>query len=159
MGDNVRFPIEPGQVMLFARALGDENPEYQAAAAGEAETSPAPPTFVQASAQFTPGYRLRPRPSEQWFGSGIDAGFLLSDSAGILHAEQHYEYHKPVVTGMVLTPKTRTGNEWTKSGRRGGALKFSETITEYRDASGDLVVTARSVGVRTERVVEKDADH
>jgi hypothetical protein len=26
-------------------------------------------------------------------------------------------------------------------------------ITEYRDESGELVVTARSVGVRTEKVV------
>jgi hypothetical protein len=28
---------------------------------------------------------------------------------------------------------------------------FAETITEYRNQEGDLVVTARSVGVRTER--------
>ena len=41
--------------------------------------------------------------------------------------------------------------------RRAGApgkLVFAETITEFRDANGELVVTARGVGVRTERVVE-----
>ena len=38
--------------------------------------------------------------------------------------------------------------------RRGGKLLFSETNTEYRTLSGELVVTARGVGVRTEKVVE-----
>ena len=32
---------------------------------------------------------------------------------------------------------------------------FSETITEYRDQHGELVVTARGVGVRMERPVEQ----
>ena len=35
-----------------------------------------------------------------------------------------------------------------------GKLVFAETITEFRDQNGELVVTARGVGVRTERVVE-----
>jgi hypothetical protein len=156
MSDSVRFPIEAGHVMLFARAIGDESHEYQAAMDGEPASTPAPPTFVQASAQFTPGYRLRPRSDERWFGSGADSG-LAPEDGGALHAEQHFEYHKPVVTGMVLTAETRPGQEWTKVGRRGGTLRFTETITEYRDSSGDLVVTARSVGVRTERVVEREA--
>ena len=32
-----------------------------------------------------------------------------------------------------------------------GKLVFSEGVTEYRDQHGELVITARSVGVRTER--------
>jgi hypothetical protein len=32
---------------------------------------------------------------------------------------------------------------------------FNELITEYRDEAGELVVTARTVGVRTEKVVEQ----
>jgi hypothetical protein len=32
---------------------------------------------------------------------------------------------------------------------------FSESVTEYRNQDGDLVVTARGVGVRTERPVEQ----
>ena len=46
---------------------------------------------------------------------------------------------------------TRPGATWEKEGRRAGKLTFAETITEYRNQDGDLVVTARSVGVRTER--------
>ncbi len=34
---------------------------------------------------------------------------------------------------------------------------FGESITEYRDQDGQLVVTARTVGVRTEKVPEQEA--
>ena len=78
-------------------------------------------------------------------GSGGGGG------GGGLHAEQHYVYHKPLKAGDVLTATTKPGNSWEKEGRRGGKLMFSESVTEYRDESGDLVVTATSVGVRTER--------
>jgi hypothetical protein len=54
----------------------------------------------------------------------------------------------------VLSVTARDGESWEKQGRRGGKLLFSERITEYRDQEGELVVTARSVGVRTEKVVE-----
>ena len=54
----------------------------------------------------------------------------------------------------MFTATTRAGERWEKQGRRAGKLVFSETITEFHDESGGLVVTARGVGVRTERVVE-----
>jgi len=44
---------------------------------------------------------------------------------------------------------------WEKEGRRAGKLVFSETVVEYRDQNGELVVTARGVGVRTEKPVEQ----
>jgi hypothetical protein len=68
-----------------------------------------------------------------------------------LHAEQHYEYHQPLVAGEVLTATSLPGKTWEKQGRRGGKLTFNESITEYRNPAGELVVTARGVGVRTER--------
>ena len=151
-----RFPVEAGHIMLFARAIGDANPAYYGAMTGD-EPVPAPPTFVQASAQFDPDYFLRPKPGEPWFGSGRDAtGVTRSEEGGGggggLHAEQHFEYHRPLRAGDVLTATVRPGETWEKQGRRGGKLVFGESITEYRDQSGELVVTARGVGVRTEKV-------
>ena len=74
-------------------------------------------------------------------------------AAAGLHAEQHFEYHRPLRPGDVLSATTRRGQ---RPGRRRaggpGKLVFSEIITEYRDQEGELVVTARGVGVRTERV-------
>jgi acyl dehydratase len=160
-----QFPIEAGHVMMFARSIGDPNPVYYDAAhaaASEVGAIPAPPTFVQASAQFDDDYPLRPKIGAPWFGSGRAPTGVERKPGGKggggggtgLHAEQHYTYHRPVVVGDVLTATTRPGERWEKEGRRAGKLVFAETITEFRDAAGELVVTARTVGVRTERVVE-----
>lgn len=155
-----KFPIEAGHIMLFARSIGDANPIYY-----DAEKAIAPPTFVQASAQFTEDYGLRPKIGKRWFGSGKTdmgsnapadpaaeaAGGGRGGGGGGLHAEQHYEYHRPVLPGMVLHSVTKPGKTWEAEGRRAGKLNFSESITEYYDEDNNLVVTARSVGVRTER--------
>ena len=71
-----------------------------------------------------------------------------------LHAEQHFEYHRHLKPGDVLTAEVKQGKSWEKEGKRSGKLKFSEAITEYRDQNGELVITARSVGVETERAVD-----
>ena len=155
------FPVEAGHIMLFARAVGDTNRIYHDAAyakATEAGSIIAPPTFVQASAQFDPDYRLRPKTGEPWLGSGKEPTGVQPGSGGGgtgLHAEQHYEYHRHPRPGDVLTATVRPGQTWEKQGRRSGKLIFTETITEYRDQHGELVVTARGVGVRTERPVEQ----
>jgi acyl dehydratase len=163
-----RFPVEAGHILMFARSIGDANPVYADAAyaAGtEVGGIPAPPTFVQASAQFDDDYPLRPKVGRPWFGSGREPSGIRRDAGGSgsggggggggtgLHAEQHYTYHRPLRAGDVLTAETHAGERWEKEGKRAGKLLFSETITEYRDEAGELVVTARSVGVRTEKVV------
>jgi hypothetical protein len=156
-----RFPIEAGHVMMFARAIGDPNPIYgdvDLAAASEVGAIPAPPTFVTASAQFDPDYPLRPKAGEAWFGSGREATGAKPTGGGggggggggtSLHAEQHYEYHRPLVVGDVLHARGRKGDTWQKQGRS-GTLKFTELITEYLDEHDEVVITARTVAVLTE---------
>jgi N-terminal half of MaoC dehydratase len=164
-----RFPVEAGHIMMFARSIGDPNPVYADAtyaASTEVGGIVAPPTFVQSSAQFDDAYPLRPQLGKPWFGSGKEpsgaaragggpgSGGASGGGGGTgLHAEQHYEYHRPLRAGDVLTATTRDGERWEKQGKRAGKLVFSEMITEYRDQKGELVVTARTVGVRTEKVV------
>jgi len=174
-----RFPVEASHILMFARAIGDTNPIYADAdyAAGtEVGSVIAPPTFAQASAQFDPDYFLRPKAGQKWFGSGKTAsGTMVKDtseessggdggggekkssgaSAGGLHAEQHFTYHRHLRPGDVLIGDTFPGEKWEKEAKRAGTLKFSETITEYRDQNGELVVTARGVGVVTEKVIEQ----
>ena len=156
-----RFPVEAGHILMFARAVGDDNPIY--ADEAYAKTTEvghliAPPTFVQASAQFNPEYHLRVRQGQPWFGSGKRPTGLPEGtkpaSTGSLHAEQHYEYHRNPKPGDVLTVTRIPGKTWQRESPRAGKLNFTETITEYRDQQGELVVTARSVGVRTERPVD-----
>lgn len=158
-----KLPVEAGHIMLFARAIGDANNIYYDADYAKG-TEPgsiiAPPTFVQASAQFDPEYRLRPKIGEPWFGSGKEPTGVPRESGGGggggLHAEQHYEYHRHPKPGDILTATVKPGKTWEKEGRRSGKLTFTETITEYRDQHGELVVTARGVGVRTERPVDQN---
>lgn len=161
-----RFSVEASHIMMFARAIRDPNRVYSDpdfAAETEVGAIIAPPTFVQASAQFDENYFLRPKVGQPWFGSGRNASSLPpkpegsgggGGGAGGLHAEQHYEYHRPLCAGEVLHAVDLPGKTWEKEGRRGGKLMFSETVTEYRTADGELVVTARGVGVRTGKVVE-----
>lgn len=155
-----RFPIEAGHIMTFARAIGDGNPVYadpDDPATVAAGGIIAPPTFVQAGAQFDDDWALRPRIGEPWLGSGRTASGVERTGSGEgsgLHAEQHFTYHRPLRPGDVLTASTREGETWQKHSERAGTLTFRESITEYRDAAGDLVVTARGVGVKTERVVK-----
>ena len=159
----IRFPVEASHIMMFARAVGDVNQIYydeEYAATTEPASIIAPPTFAQASAQFDPDYFLRPKIGEPWFGSGKTPSGVTSDSGGSgqggLHAEQHFEYHRHIRPGDVLTAETKPGRSWEKQGRRAGKLMFTESVTEYRDQNGELVITARGVGVKTERPADQD---
>ncbi|MCZ6460287.1 MAG: MaoC family dehydratase N-terminal domain-containing protein [Gammaproteobacteria bacterium] len=162
-----KFPVEASHILMFARSIGDDNQIYYDAdyAAG---TEPggiiAPPTFAQSSAQFDPNYFLRPKIGEDWFGSGKEPTGVKKKEGGSgggggggggLHAEQHFEYHRHLNPGDVLTGETKPGKTWEKESKRAGKLVFSESVTEYRDQNGELVITATGVGVRTERPVDQ----
>jgi hypothetical protein len=154
-----QFPIEAGQVLAWTSAIEDENPVFRDRAAAQAvglSDIAAPPTFVQASAHFDPDYPLRPNPGVEWFGSGRGPGTHDKRGAGVLHAEQHFEYHRPLVVGDVLTATVEPGETWEKVGRRGGKLTFGEQFTYYRDQSGEPVVTAKVIWVATEHRPEQE---
>jgi N-terminal half of MaoC dehydratase len=157
-----RFPVEAGHIMLFARSIGDTNQVYydeDYAKKSEAGGIIAPPTFVQASAQWEEGYSLRPTIGQPWFGSGKEPTGVKREpgggGGGGLHAEQHYEYHRHLRPGDVLHSVNKPGESWERESKRAGKLMFSESITEYYDQNNELVITARSVGVRTERPVDQ----
>ena len=161
-----KFLIEASHIMMFARSVGDSNPIYhdeEYAKSTEIGGIIPPPTFAQSSAQFDPEYFLRPKVGgDGWFGSGKEAtGSKPSSGSGGgggaamgLHAEQHFEYHLPVKAGDTLSATTKPGKAWEKESKRAGKLKFSESVTEYRNQNGDLVITATGVGVQTERAVD-----
>lgn len=159
-GRGFQFPVEAGHIMTFARALGDQNPihfEPDHEATRERGGIVAPPTFVAAAAQFDPDWPYRPRPREQWNGSGRGPGKAPESSGGgtSMHAEQHYEFHEPVHAGDVLTVEREDGESWQKQSQRAGRLRFTTEISRYRNQHGRLVITAKRVRVITERTVEQ----
>lgn len=150
-----RFPVEAGHIMMFARATGETDPAYYGALSGA--PAAVPPTFTWAASQFDPDAPLRPRPGEPWLGSGAAASGTAAPGdpgapGGGLHAEQRFEYHAPVREGDVLSASERPGRSWVRQGRRGGELRFSEHVTEFRNQRGELAVTSVTVAVHTERI-------
>ena len=67
-----------------------------------------------------------------------------------LHAEQHFEYVRHPRVGETLTFAERVGRSWQRVGRRAGRLTFTERITDFRDAAGDVIV------IPLEKLVERN---
>jgi hypothetical protein len=167
--EGFRFPVDLTAIMLFASAIGETNRIYydeEYAAKTPLGGVIAPPTFATASAHWDPDYFLRgvrripaqkPRPEPAApaaggaSGGGGGAGASLTR---VLHGEQRFIYHQPMRPGMRLTVTQKRGKSWEKEGKRGGTMRFSETITEFRDPDGELVTTAISVGIVTGKAVE-----
>jgi hypothetical protein len=137
-----RVPVEAGQILQFRRAVGELDAVLD-------ENGAAPPTFLMAADHFDPDYQRRPRPGERWIGSPS----VPTGTVGF-HAEQVFEYHRHPRAGEVLVATVRPGRTWEKDGRRGGRLRFSETVTEYATEGGEPVVTATWVSVTAERMPE-----
>ncbi len=166
MADGFEFPVDRTQVMLFARSLLDISPVFSDSNHPDTKAQGGiivPPTFVQCSAHWQPNYGLdmtRPLSDAEKAARAVAQAQRAGGGGGGavgrgLHSEQHYEYHHPIYVGDTLTCTTRPGERWEKEGRRGGKLTFSESITEYHNQDGVLCVTARSIGVQTERAVEQ----
>jgi hypothetical protein len=127
-------PIERGKVREFARATKSKNPAFQGPSAV------IPPTFLT-TARLT----WEPREDDQIGKLGLDLRRLL-------HAEEEYVFHgEPPRAGQTLTCETRLLDQWEKEGRRGGTMKFSRIVNEFRDATGQLVAEQRTTLVETAR--------
>lgn len=127
-GPEWRCPVEWSKVREFALAVHDDH------AVGD--PLPVPPTF--------PAYALNA--FETFYGSAA-AGF---DMTKALHAEEDYEYARPLRVGDTLVGHSVVTGERYREGRRGGTLRFVDTEALMRDArSGDLVVRARTTMVQT----------
>lgn len=140
--DDVRFPVDPVHVMLFARAVCDDNPSYSHEVAAAV-----PPTFTEALQQFIPDYRWRPQPGRVWPDAVDDAGAADATNTVVLHAEQRFTYVRPLCAGEVLTATTRPGNSWQKSSQSRGTLEFREIVTDFLDDKGLLVLSSVAVEV------------
>ena len=69
-------------------------------------------------------------------------GELFSRGGLVLHGEQEFEYHKPLVVGTTLASEGKVVDVYEKqSGER--TMTFVVTENEYRDPAGELVLTTR----------------
>ena len=138
--------IERGPVSFFADAVLEESPIYKdpekAKAAGLANI-PAPPTFAFAVENW--GKYPELQPSDALPGNPLmkALGPLMAKGGIILHGEQEFVYHRPVVVGDVLVGEGTVVDAYQKESK-GKTMTFvvSETVF-VDDATGEPVVTAR----------------
>ncbi len=138
--------VERGPVTAFARALTDANPVYgdlEVARAAGFDAIPAPPTFTFA-AQFM-GRWAEDQPDDPTGGRnpmGEIMGELMAGGGLILHGEQEFTYHRPVVVGDTLHHEGEVVDLYTKeSGER--TMTFVVIENRFTDDDGRPVVTER----------------
>src|SRR5229473_7474154 len=120
------------EVAAFARAVGDLNPLYvdaTAAAKSRFGAIVAPPTF----------------PIRMGAAAGDPELFLALDLnyASLLHAEQEFEWHRPLVAGEKVTITGRVGDMYEKPGKS-GILDFVVMEQIAKDEKGEVVCVAKT---------------
>lgn len=126
--------LERGRLRFFAKSIGETNPMYtdlEAARKAGYSDLPCPPTFL--------------------FGVELDSGqsMALLDLLGIpiakiLHGEQSFTFHAPVVAGDTIRITPRIADIYDK---KNGALEFVEKTMDAHNQHGDLVAEMRTVVV------------
>jgi len=139
--------VERATVANFARAVKDDNPIYHDADAAKAagfSGVPAPPTFT-----FTGGYwggysdlqrgvtKIEGNPMFEIIGK------LMAKGGLVLHGEQEFVYHRPVVAGDVLEGVGTCVDAYEKESK-GKVMTFVVSETVWSDKkTGEPVVTER----------------
>jgi acyl dehydratase len=129
--------VEPGRLRFFLNTLDEQNPVYRDAAAARAagySARPIPPTYL---------FCLELMDAERPFEFLTE---LNIDLARVLHGEQRFTYHAPVVVGDTLTFKSHVTNV---ADTKGGAMTMVVVETEVTNQHGAHVAdTARTIVVR-----------
>ena len=131
-----RVTVDRAPVANFARVLGDPTPV-------DVDT-PAPPTFSFVMAHW--GAYPADQPPDPTGGQNPMhriMGELHAKGALVLHGEQEFEYHRPIVSGDVLDGEQTITDMYEKE-TDAATMTFVVMETRWKDArSGDPVVTER----------------
>ncbi|HEU5301875.1 MAG TPA: MaoC family dehydratase N-terminal domain-containing protein [Acidimicrobiia bacterium] len=142
-----KVQVERGPVEFFATACKDDNPIYHDADAAKAagfDSIPAPPTFSFAMQHM--GRRTEEQPADPTGGVNpmhtVMSG-LYAKGGLVLHGEEEFCYHRPIVVGDVLVGEGTVIDLYEKDSES-ATMTFIVLETVWRDeASGDPVVTEK----------------
>lgn len=137
--------VERGPVSFFAEAVLDKSPEYHdaeaAKTAGFADI-PVPPTYPFVMDHWGKFAELQEGEPSSQNPMMAALGPLIAKGGLILHGEQEFVYHRPVVVGDVLTGEGKVVDAYQKESK-GRTMTFVVTETNWTDLSGEPVVTTR----------------
>ena len=131
-----RVRVERGPVEFFANAVKDANPIYHDPAAAKAAgfgAIPAPPTFsfaMQHMGRFTEEQPADPT-------NGVNPmheimGALFAKGGMVLHGEQEFQYHRPIVVGDVLVGEGKILDVYERE-TDSAVMTFVVVETTWRD--------------------------
>ena len=129
-GAPFKMVVERGKIREFARATKSVQPRL---------SRRGPPTL----AGDVPGASAfwQDASNSPWGGDGP------RNFERILHGEQEFVFFgEPPRAGDVLTGVSRIDKVYEKAGRRGGDMKFTEMVTEFRDPTGKVVAESQDDG-------------
>lgn len=142
-----KVTVERGPVTNFARAVLDESPVYESPDAAKAagfDAIPAPPTFSFAAQHW--GKFPEDQPPDPTEGDNpmrTVMSELFAKGGLVLHGEQEFEYHRPLLVGDVLVGEGTITDLYEKESK-GKTMTFLVTETVWRDEqSNEPVVTER----------------
>ena len=137
------YEVGREHVRRFAEAIGDTSAVYTDPEAARALGHPdciAPPTFLTVL-----NFRFALE------GPIVDPDFGL-DYSRVVHGEQTFELHRPVVAGDVLRSVQRIDDI-----KDAGRNELILTVSEVTDASGEKVATLRGTIVSRGTAAPKEA--
>lgn len=137
--------VERGPISAFAEAVGDGSPVYRDATVAADEgfaAIPAPPTFgfcVQNWGRWRelqpPKDPSAPQPMAEVIGA------LMAKGGLVLHGEQAFEYHRPMLVGDVLHYEGVVADIYRKESG-GRTMTFMVIEDRYTDEDGNPVLTS-----------------
>lgn len=139
--------VERGPITQFAASVTDTNPIYRnkdAAKAAGFDDIPVPPTYFFSGATFWGAFpEAQPADATPDRNPTMEIiGKLMSKGGIVLHGEEEFTYHKPVVVGDTIQSEGKVVDLYEKpAGDK--TMTFLVTENEYRNQDGDLVLTAR----------------
>jgi len=125
----VSFTVDRDRVLQFCDAIGEDNPIFRdPAAAKEAgyDEQLAPPTFPTVMQIMTSGQVV--------MDEELGLNYMM-----VVHAEQEYEYRRPLKVGDELRAVPRIADAYAR-----GSNEFLVIEAEIKDRLGETVVVARS---------------
>jgi acyl dehydratase len=132
--------IDGWRVKLFCQAIAETDPVYWDEAAARAAGHPGcpvPPTFLKAI-------------EGEHFSSAALLKLLGAPLAGVLHAEQSFEWLKPVHAGDTITVTRQIADIYDK---KDGALTFIVVDTHYLIGSSSAAQSRQTILVRNKVAV------
>jgi acyl dehydratase len=139
-----RITLRADSMREFAKAIGETNPVYfdsQAARAAGYADIVATPTYPIA-------FMAESMDPDLFFDLGLNI-------PSIVHGEQEFEYHRPIVAGEELTVRGRIHDVWEKQGQS-GMLDFVVLEAAASDASGKPVYASRITLISKRATNEED---